>query len=513
MHIIGWSKNGLAKRPATKEDIKRLAYSRERIPYDSFSGSINSNHKGEFALFGEISENIQAGTPQTAIDALPSNLRDLYCTNGRFFVGDYAVFRKIDEIEQVLDSDWGSDSDDLKEEGEDFLPDEGSALEMMHNEQRRQADVVVHSYESQIEEAEELGDYTARDILIEKCATELLLIPDDKTLMYSLNSAFCGLGYNGPKEVSQTVDKSQFSDMVEAAELRRTTFEDEFFKLGLCRKKTQIYGVRYEVQETPMSILEAMIWQEEGVAIRPKNVWIGGYLSTIREQYFKDKQIVIDWSKEAKQKARKAFLEEFRASDNPMHCEESLRQELYWRFDRNGKTTFPEFYTDRDGEIQLDKDKKVTKPSKWDNDKAKAFLKMSMTMGQWRAIYQLKDILIRRIDLNYNEDKDRDLAISVLREEFDEIESSEDLGDYVQRANKREWLQEITSDRTYDDLIVVKGENKNIKRTNFGSRPTYTFRPSLIDRISTGDEFRWKRSVRELARKLAPVIIINKVKE
>ena len=489
MHIIGWSKDGMVSRPATKEDIERLHYSRMRPSYDSVSGFVSSNHKEEFALFNRISENIQAGTPQDAIDALPANLRMLYDTNGRFFVGNYGVFRRIDEIEQALDGDYGSDREDLKDE--DIIPDENSAFDIMRKEQQRLADVITNNYETQIAIADESGDNVLKDILIEQCAAELLNIPSENAMMFSINSAFCNIGYTGPKEVVETVDKSFYSDMSEAAQERKERFEELFLELSLCRKKTQIYGIPVE---------------EDG-----KTNWKGGFLNKIREFYFRDKNIVIAWSDEKKAEARRAFIKQFRASDNPMHCEETLRQELYWRFDRVSEIKYPEFLVDEFGKKILDKDKKVTKPSKWDNDRSKAFLEMSMTMGQWKAIYQLKDLLIHRIDLNYNEDKDRNIAIAILREEFDKIETCDDLAEHIKMANKRDWEYEISVERTYDDVITTpKGEKKLFNRKNFSKRDTHVFKPSLIDRISTADEFRWKRSVRTLAKELTPVIVINK---
>lgn len=509
MNIIGWSKEGLKARPATQEDIDRHNLSRVRSSYDSESGNFESKHTGEFALFGAIGEEIQAGSPQTAIDALPANLRVLYETDGRFFVGNYGVFRKLDGIETVLDSDWGSDHDDADQDGQDILPDEGTALDTMHKEQERLAECITHSYETQIEEAEELNDFTLRDILIEKCATELLNIPDDKKLMYSLNSTFCALGYNGPKEVVQTVDKSQFSAMAESAEERRQNFEALFQELGFCRKKTQIYGVPTKVPDWPMNVLEVMVYREEGVILRPKTEWVGGFLNDIRERYFKDKAIVVAWSEEARQKARFQFIKEFRASENPMHCEETLRQELYWRFDRQQKVTEAVITRTPSGHVELEKDRRVTKASKWENDRSTAFLEMFMTMGQWKAIYQLKDILIRRIDLNYTKDSDCNAALIILRDEFDAIETSQELGEYIARATKREWLYEMSVQKEYDDTIIVAGKPKIITRKKMFKKPTNIFKPSLIDRISTTDEFRWRRAVRALAKKLAPVIIIN----
>ena len=480
MRIIGWTKEGWSPRLATEEDHTR--HKAVRPAYNSVSGSFQSNHTDEFTLFNRISENIQTGIPQEAIDALPPNLRMLYETDGRFFVGNYGVLRKVDEIEQALDyQDWGLDSGDLEEKDQN-LSDEGTALETMHQEQQRLADVIICHYESLIEEAEKTDNLIAREILVDECAAELLLIPSDKNFMYSLNSRFTALGFAGPKQMVQAADKSRFNEMSEAAQQRRVTFERLFTELGFCKKKTQIYGVpKKEGKET---------------------IWEGGFFSHAREDYFKDKAIVVKWSQEAKEEARFKLIKEWRASDNPMHDEETLRQELYWRFDREQTTTPAQFSTGNDGKKKLLKDERRTKPSKWDNDKSRAYLEMSMTMGQWKAIYQLKDILIHKIDINYRKDNDCEAALQVLREDYDSIQTIDDLAQYISMAQNRKWLTRPSIVATYQDVAKCKGELIPVTRHKTIQVPTNVFEPSLIDRISTGDEFRWKRSVRDLAKEL-----------
>lgn len=485
MRIIQWTKEGWTPRIATTEEVKNR--NSIRPTYEPISSSMQNNETGEFKLFKNITDKIQAGVPQSEIDALPANLRMLYETNGRFFVGSYGVFKKQDPIEQVYESkEWGNDKDDNIDLEDENLEDESMVMETMHNEQQRLAESIMSSYQSEIDEADLNGDSTLCEVLKDQCVAELRNISTDKEYMYSINSRFCGYGYSSPKQKVDTVYKNTSNEMGDAADKRKQNFEELFKELSFCREKFQIYG-------RPT---------KEG------NSWVGGIMNKVRDLYFQDKALIVEWSEEARLKARKEFVSEWRS--NPTKDEESLRQELYWRFDRSQSVQPAKLLVDKEGETKLLKDEYRTKASKWENDKSKAYLQMYMTMGQWKAFYQLKDLLIKRIDLNYKEDSDRDIAINILRDEFKSIETSEDLAEYIKRANHRVWETKQITSRTYKDTYNFKGRPKQITRKKIVNIQSYVFQPSLVDRISTKDELRWKKAIQFTAKKLVSTITNNK---
>lgn len=104
---------------------------------------------------------------------------------------------------------------------------------------------------------------------------------------------------------------------------------------------------------------------------------------------------------------------------------------------------------------------KTIEESVWRQRRSEAFLELYLTKAQWNTIYKQLAIQKRRIFLAENLTQDRQDAYNELRSLFRDCDSIQDLNDFKERA----YRQRIESDGT----ISI---------------------PSLIDRISFGDERR-----------------------
>jgi hypothetical protein len=233
----------------------------------------------------------------------------------------------------------------------------------------------------------------------------------------------------------------------------------------------------------------------------------GGIMNKLRPLYNEDKTLREQWGKDAKEEAEKAFARKWRAdfeeevkkTGHSTKDEESLRQNIYFRFIRTAR---PEEYKVLDnGKIDVTYGRKA---SFWDQDKQKAFCNLHLTYEQWSAIYKMKDIVLNRIKLNKETTDDQDLALAELRGKFREITSLDDLKDYVRWAKHRTWIKKVSSDSKSVKKVVklADGTEKKTWATHRLYRQTYEFELSLIDRISINNEIKWEAAVREKGRKL-----------
>jgi hypothetical protein len=145
------------------------------------------------------------------------------------------------------------------------------------------------------------------------------------------------------------------------------------------------------------------------------------------------------------------------------------------------------------------------KSSLWDRERTKAFNELYLTKEQWNAVYKMKDIILARIKMDKDgHTKDRNKAIEILRKEFKEIETLEDLQDYVKNAHHRVWSKKIISSRSVPKKIkLTNGGTKTISTLKKVEVNSYNFEPSLIDRISIKDEQNWIAAIRKLGRSLS----------
>lgn len=228
--------------------------------------------------------------------------------------------------------------------------------------------------------------------------------------------------------------------------------------------------------------------------------FIGGIMNKVHYHYNKDKELKSNWSLEEKQKQRFEFICKWRDDFNngeKLKDEESLRKELYFRFDRAANETHDIVHNNK-----LIEKKKVTKACLWEQNKARTLNDLYLTSNQWKAIFKIKDVIVAQIEANNKTSEVRDQAIETLRIMFNEIKDKKELEEYIRLAKHREWNKESKTIGVYDETYISNGKEKVRTRKRVVQYPNYDFQPSLLDKISANDKFNWERSIVKLARKL-----------
>jgi len=498
--ITTWTKHGWITIPANEQDIRRSA--KIHRPYGSNHRESSDRVPTYFSPIDTVTDAIQAGIPNLEIDKLPPSIRRMYQETERFFMTNNAIMISNSPEEAAKDNDYGSfqeESDAVVEEMKK-LEDSGLVVweekfnenevrSALYEEQIRQRDLIIDEYSGLIEDAEEYGDQQAADIYALRCVEELRELPDEKQLTYRLNSQFTGKGYTSPKKKYRLVERRFESDFSAYADARRQLFEELFYDISFCRTKKEIWGVPENHEDGSVT-------------------FTGGIAGRLHELYFEDKALREKWNEEAKVKAERDFIHEWRAAfisdpklngkPNPLKDEESLVQNLYFRFRRVSK---PEKMTIVGKKVVVE-DKR--KPSFWDQDKQKAFCKLNLTLDQWSAIYRMRDIVLARIKLNTVSTPEREHALAILRDEFRKVETLYGLQMYVRMAKKRTWIKKLNGNPVEftKQVKLADGSVVDAIGKHYLYKDTCEFKPSLIDQISIDDEIRWEAAVRAKGKAL-----------
>jgi hypothetical protein len=461
-----WTKYGWVMIPTT-ENLQQSVFNTRKNPYgQDFEPKTKTNF---FHLYQEINENIQAGTPSSIIDELPSSYRQLYQDTDRLYVtkNANAVLLSEDESEQQNlgsfeeDKDGHIDIELRKLETEGLVSwestQEYSLFEPILLEQRRRNEQILEDYEELIETSESNGDFDLTEFYVQSCINDLeSKVPTVKEFGYMLDSGITGKGYKSPNKSYKRVDSDWENSASLFADAREKTFDTLFHEVKMCTSKIEIWGTPIKDKEGKVS-------------------FSGGIMEKIRLHYHEDKEIREKWTEEKRKIARFKFIsdwreqfeEELKTRGTTLKDEESLRRKLWIHFD----TVYSPSKIEMD---LLGKPKliKGTPNSIWENNKQKDFQSLYLTKGQWKAIFQMRDIIIHRIEMDKKGfDEKREKAITALRESFSSIKTIEDLQDHVRDAHQRRW-------------------NKK------------EFSLTLIDQISIKDEEKWILAIRKLGREL-----------
>lgn len=468
LRVKTWTKDGW------KTKVTEPVVTDNPRPYHEIKDNNTNQNYGMYAMLAEINDKIQAGNPSTEVDNLPQNIRRMYEENGPIFLGDYGVYRKLDESEQAdIYQEWG-----LYDEDSDDYVNNNNASDLVFAEQN----YIYDRQESILNTAED----DENDILSVMTEAEMSYQVNQSYIENVVKAATSDTeGYRTPKERVDNIEKVYYNTNTISAHEREERFKELFQELCFCKTKKDIWGVPSEELDGTVS-------------------FSGGFMEKVREFYNADKDIIKKWSDKAKETAKRDFIKSFRAKRKELgdcnYNEERLRKALYMKFDKEQQSH----------SIKLGvgvEEVKASPGSQWDIDKTKAYQNLYLTKAQWNALYKMKDILIERIDMDYKNNKNRDSVLQELRNGYVEIKTLEDLRDYVSSAVHRKWKFNKTKIKgTYTDESGK--ERKIIKSDN-----AYEFEPSLIDQISIKDEFRWKRGVRQLGKKLEAKKNISRAKQ
>lgn len=531
--VYSWGLFGWCKKEVQDEDITQLNCIKNRN-YEQPEFSFRGGHD-DVALIRQIQEGIQTGSAFDAIDKLPGMLRILLESSECWHISSENLYKVVDPITQAkCYGEWGNDLSEAdnpsKSHARAYLEAVGIAPVLDNSDVM--GDVIeAHDAETHIvkncrtdlsidwiSEDEEEGENSQEDsftpVVIElegetkKLYEEahqryinrlitsnnsrereiaLLLFEQEldaspefnAQLTLRMDSPFFVDGYQQPRRRHEFIYIEQESPVSIAAQAREKLFFDLFAEASFCRSKEDLYG--------PVDTF--------GMHGSSK-----GFYAQIRQMYKHDRELNAEWSiedrtdkngeviKSAFNKARENFIISWR-KDNTGD-EESLRQALWFMFDRVQEEVPAEY---EDG--RLVSSHRSYKDSNWRQKRTQAMTELNLTVAQWNAIYTLCDLINKRIEMNGKKDKEEEETIKQLREQFNKIETLDDLSLYRRWAEKRRWI--------YKKVILKEWrDRKGVQRTSYKKVNTYKFIPSRLDKLSMSNTSKWWKSILRKEREL-----------
>jgi hypothetical protein len=288
----------------------------------------------------------------------------------------------------------------------------------------------------------------------------------EQELANRIDSPWLGYQYSPPRRKHVFIQLGSESYLTVSAEERKTLFFKLFSEASSCKSNSDLYGENRD----------------------------GGFYGKIREHYAHDRDLAKDWSidnftdKEkvvhisAFNAARQNFIDVWRNEGKT--DEEKLRKVLYVFFDRVAGE-YPAVY--KDG--QLVRSGRKERDSHWRVQRTEALRDLFLTKNQWNAIYQMLNLVKKRISLNTYSTDDSRQASEILHKNFERINNLSDLSAYKQWATKHKWI------RKESEICSRREDNKAYKRTVFYD--SYEFVPSYLDRMSITSEARWHVAMRK----------------
>jgi hypothetical protein len=313
-------------------------------------------------------------------------------------------------------------------------------------------------------------------------------------LTLPLNSPFCGRGHIPPKRKYLFIPTPRPSNIVAAAEERVNLFEELFGRASANSSMSDLFGpITKDARKTLPSAGGQVRNPNYGRPTRS-----GGFYGEIRGMHSSDKALATAWSihptyerkdgeiiESAFTIQRRKFIHEWR--EQQKGDEESLRIALWAWFDR----TAGELKAVYDDKGDLIEKRRIFRDSIWRQKRTEALTELFMTKPQWDAVYTMLSMVKQRIARvpKRNFSGERTKILKKLRDLFPQIENLRDLNAYMAWAQKRQWnyIIRTSQSRTFKDGSsdpIMIGPHRN----------TYTFKPSMLDRISTIDEVNWRKS-------------------
>jgi len=500
MHVCKWTKHGWKKVVVSKEEqekyLPRIIHNDIRQDYD------NKNTPTEIKQLQTIQEEINYGSPFTAIDDLPPSLQYIIQSPDEWHIGNGKLFRIIDPVTQALV--YNEFGNDIEDEDYDPLQDRPSvgAIYLEQNEPSQTISLDDWEWESNgytsnapivpqlSEEMEkiiektksmyvELIDNATTEKEVEKLQKEMEQIVNSiikPELTTRLDSTYCGYQYSMPGRKYDFIHMSQQSDIQEAAEYRNEFFFDKFSEISSCSSMDELHGPLTVVEEINPETKEKIYKKQRS----------GGYYATIRGMYIHDKALSDEWSIEDKvddkgnvvqesafNKQRKEHIRKLRDKNKD---EETIRKSVWAWFDRRKGKVEAEYY---DG--NLEKTSNSWKDSIWFQKRTKALSSLFMTKAQWNAIFTMMDIIKYRIKLNHSHCEIQDKAIKLLVKGFERINTLDDLNRYRYWAEKRKFIYK-------EERTVGTKQTRSVLVNKYN---TYQFNKSLLDCLSIVNEHRW----------------------
>jgi hypothetical protein len=462
MKVLSWSRTGWERKSIPAIDKYFRLY--------ECSDRNNNYGNDEFKFYNNISNKIETGEDRAAVDVLPAFLKEVYQSND-FYTSYRGIYKVIDPVNQVYeDGNWGTDS----AEADKDIYEEITENNLLSKEKERIISTILSNYEQLIEEA---GDNDPlREYLSSQCQSEIEKIQNEKYLEISLNTGHTGNGYNSPKAKVRIMTKPWENNYDEIQTRRENLFISLLNRASHCYTKQQIWGKPTEVDG--------------------KTVFVGGFMADIRDMYHEDKAIYNKWSDNEKEIAINKFIDEWRESfaKNPMHDEESLNKQIYIKFLREEEYVPPIVTKDDKGKKNIVKKMKYVKPSHWEINKRKALQDVYLTLHQWSIIYKMKDIMLKRIEMNTNIDENRDKVLNIIRRDFLSITTIAELKDHIEFVTSRKKIER----KCIGERIYVENDKQRHRKIYI---PSYDFELSLLDQISIEDEIRWRAACKKFGRK------------
>ncbi len=563
---LTWTKRGWERRALLPKEIKqinhpqaRLACSTEQIDsLPSFS---------DLSQFATVNEGIQIGLHQDKVDALPSGITAIWQDPDTWYIpkGGQRLFKVIDPITQAQSGNWGSDSDDkdiivndtsdsslisyiekfgvlspelIIEDNIDimgvfveydsqvlnaspFRRETFSPFETISKDVSLMLDLSSETKELFTQKTKEFNQQLAKSknkverarIVKQKERVLNQVITAENTL--KLDSPLCSAGYYSPKTTYQFIPIQRDSDLTIAAQARKELFFTTFSRITDCRTKKDLYGPVIAITPTHF-----------------KRDFSKGAWDFIHKMYQHDSVLRTKWSMQERKDsqgnkipsafeiARNSFLKKCRTENLD---EETIRKNLWNQFDRTQK----EVSARRNEAGRIVQPSRKQKDSWWKQQRTRALKELFLTYAQWQSIFKMKDIVLHKMELNQRLDEEALKAQIALREDFNQIETLDDLHQHKAWAEKRNFLSktevipELYEDTKYcpkcNEVLIKEKGNYNFflrcvdyPKCNYSQAlpqkkivyDSFDFTLSVIDNISSYNEMRWLKTLAKKERQL-----------
>jgi len=325
-------------------------------------------HEGQYTtneIISSIQEAIGVGQPHVAIDELPPLTRQLFQDTDFHFIGT-RTFKKKDPVEMAKDpndKNQGNYSEeaDLDEIAKwtDILTDRPDVLAYLHKniaELHNTEDALNHAEYGLTDAVDNTDNNTEVFLDTEKDETvaQLGIAIYNQLDTTGINSTFCGVGYQAPRDKYEFKNADKRSLWHERKVIRDERFGD---LLAEAKDLDNIQSIRQ-------------------------------FRDRIRDDYYADKAIQKEWSFQMFQECRWIYRESLYKQGLDA---ETIRRRMAWAFD-NVSHYVPAIIFRSKGKAKIHRPSYYVKDSIWNRTRMEEMSKLTFTTKQWRVIYEtIKD--------------------------------------------------------------------------------------------------------------------------